>query len=499
MSKQKLRSHEDLSGYLESLNSTFNICQSAIRSTPSFSADPETIIEDLLSQLMESRKKVLEVVKIAKKFYKVYEDTAEEILDLKEEKNYYESEITELVGKIQLQAKEIEAKEHRIEIMTHESTEIEKDNRVLSQELQQLKKELNIYKNPNPKSTQQFRTSLIKSQQEMDELKFLKDSIEMQKQELGHKTAEIEEFQEKIKELQNLYNIEKTSGERVKSLYLQLKTEKVLMEEKIDDLEAKKSEQADQIESLTNELIKQKNYNDTLIREYDRERRKSSLFGFTNELAQLIEEENMKNTEENMKNTEENLKNNENPEKTTEERLFESKTEGSPPKYKTKAPKMENLAEIISEESSDEEEMRPKTQRMNTLFVLSSPVVNYEKKFNFGVSSKNNFEIKYQGGLNIIQSKFFGKPTFDLGKQKKQKQVFLFDDENGQKGTPIKNSKNFSISTEYIQAFPVKYEAKLCKTMSFFVKKQLGLSYCNEIQIFSQLNSFGVNKKEVDD
>ena len=86
MSKQKLRSHEDLSGYLESLNSTFNICQSAIRSTPSFSADPETIIEDLLSQLMESRKKVLEVVKIAKKFYKVYEDTAEEILDLKEEK-----------------------------------------------------------------------------------------------------------------------------------------------------------------------------------------------------------------------------------------------------------------------------------------------------------------------------------------------------------------------------------------------------------------------------
>ena len=473
MSKQKLRSHEDLSGYIESLDETYKSLQSSIRATPSFSADSQSIIEDLISQMIAAKRKALDVIKIAKKFHKVYLNVLEQANDLRHEKNTLEHEISELMVNIIAQNKEISAKESRIEIMSHESTEIEKDYRQLHQETQQLRKELAVFKREsNNKAHPAYRSSLImKTAPDIEAYKALKDTIEDQKRELQRRSGEIEAYQYKVKELESAYTVEKNAAEKFKLLYASLKKENLNLIDQLDELSYEKSNQDEIIANLNNELIKEKNYSESLIKEYDNARRTSSVAfnSLSDELKDFIEEENQKDKENEENNVDE--------------------IENHMPKYKAKAPKIENLADLLEEGRESEEEVMPMRRnsrkpdfvRQNTLFVLTSPVVNYERKFNFPEIPSSKFGIYSQETFSIIQSKISAKATFDLSKNKKPPQIFTFDedDENGQGATPIKNSNAFIIQKiDPVEIFPKKSDLSLFKAGSIIKQptKQLSVS-----------------------
>ena len=484
MSRNSLRSHEDLSGYLDALDITYNSFQSSIRSAPSFSADPQSIIEDLLSQLVNSRRKGLEVIKIARKFYKVSEDSSEQSRTLQYEKDHLETEISELFSKINSQMKEIEAKESRIEIMSQESTEIEADYKLISQEVQQLRKEVQMLKKDNSKGQQPTRISSQRANQDFEEYKNLRESLEDYKQEAHRKAGEIEDLQAQLKSLDTTYSLEKSSNDRLKSTIIALKKENLELKDKIDELEFENNYQKEEINNVNNELIKQKNYTEGIVKEYDKERRSSSIaIGMSNELMSLIEDQNKREGQESPDSPVSPVR--------ARAQLIRSDTgDTNSPKYKSKAPKMENLADIIGTDSEfDEDEEKESVgstkfqkfmakgpgkltfdhTRRNTMFVLTSPVVNYERKFQFPGFVNSEFEIELQGSISVFQEKNYAKETFDLSKSKKNRQVFIFDyDETGQGTTPVKSCRTLSV-----QSFDTVNVARVIQPLSVFVSNMI--------------------------
>lgn len=473
MSKYKLRSHEDLSGYLQSLDDVYTNFQASINSAPCFSGDSETIIEDLLSNFVNAQRKCLDVIKIARKFYKVYENTSQQLRDLEDEKKSLEIEVNECVIKIEAQAKEIETKESRIEIMTIESTEIEKDNKFQSKEIQKLKKEISILKTNLEKPQPQYRSSMIKSPKENEDVKALRELLETNKKEIESKNAEINEFQSKVKELENLYKIEKTSADKIKTINNTLKQENSKLKDQCHEFKFKNSELKDEIESLNNEIIKQKNYVDSLIKGFDDERRRNSSFNVNFNEFYGFDEDNRKSLEE----------------KIAEDKQEDFKVENSFPKYKSKAPKMENLADLMEEDEENEDneeneeisEVVVSTTKQNGIFILSTSDVSYERKFQFPTPSKFNIESQHK--ISIIQSGNSGKATFDLSRPKKTKH-FRFDyDDKGQETTPVKTAINL-----ITQTFSVTFLPKKLQTISLFKSEPILIPFCH--RIFCTENAF---------
>lgn len=451
MSKYNLKSHEDLSGYLQSLDDAYAALQSSIKSAPSFSADSQTIIEDLLSQLVTSRRKALDIIKIAKKFYKVSAHNSDLIKEMEAEKNALETEISELFAKINAQDKEIEGKDNRIENMSHDSMEFEKDYKIMAKELQQLRKEVQILKKDQTKTLAPQRHSMMRNFQEVEDTSKLKEEIDCYKDEIRRKCVEIEELQRRIKEIDAGFLLEKASAEKIKMTVITLKKENLELKDRIDELEFQNSHQNELLENVNHELIMQKNYTENLVKEYDKERRSSSVTGgISNEIQALIEEEKLKEIQ--------------NSADSSEEQKNDARNRLS---YKANAPKMENLAELIGKESNSDDSNSEDVEttdvslkfqvknsltargheRKSTFFVLSSPIVNYDRKFQFPDINIGEFTVEFQEHVSVPRVNR-GEKAVEMLKNKKKPQIFTFDeDENGETDIPVEKIKGFTMET----------------------------------------------------
>ena len=440
MSIHRLRSHEDLSGYLELLEDTNQYFEASSSQFPSYSDDPHEIIEDLLSQLVSTRKKAQEMIKIAKKFYKVQEDSSKNNLALINEIYSLQSDINTLAGQLTAQSKEIDLKDKQFDTMSHELHETEKEYRALLSETEQLRKDLKTLKERrySPKAKQ--RKSLLKVQEDKEEeVRMLRQTIDDYQEEFTRKLSEIEELSARYKELEALLAGEKANSDKMKTASNASRKELLELKERIDELEFELDTEKNTVSHLQQELIKQKNFTDNLIREYDRERRASSVsqFGISNELSSFIQEQNRLDrlNEDNRKMFQSGLSH-----------LSEYEDHFSvTPRYKKNAPRIETLGDWMDEDEDVVDDLKPQPllSKQPTMFVLSSPVVNYEKKFQFPHILSTQLEIVNCGNLLIqCTKKNSAKSTFDLKTVKKNKKVFTFDDdEEADNFTPIQNIK----------------------------------------------------------
>src|SRR5574343_361568 len=136
-----LTSHEDLTPYIEELLRVSNQTQSGLERRRSFAADPETIIKELLTELMNCRKNAQKVESIAKKFLEAYNTSIEDQARLQTKIKTQGEDIGELNALIQKYQKELEIKENRFESLTHEATDMERALKIINSECSQLKKE----------------------------------------------------------------------------------------------------------------------------------------------------------------------------------------------------------------------------------------------------------------------------------------------------------------------------------------------------------------------
>ena len=452
MSFNRLRSHEDLSDYLDVLNDVYDSFDDPSNLIPSFSQDPHEVVQDLLSQLINTRKKGLEIIKIARKFYKAQSDSAFNNQNLVKEILSLQSEINTLVSKVSSQSKEIDTKDDRISTMSHELHETEKEYRGLLIEVEQLRKNLKILKERKISPKVKQRTSLLKVREDNEEqIKSLNVMIEDFKDELLRKAAEIDELNLKVKSLEDEVVAERINADKSKVLANGIKKENFDLSDRIEELEYQLEAKKSQVLRLEHELIHEKSHGENIIKQYERERSVSiaSNFGTNSEFISIRSNFGTNNEFFSISS---NFGTNNEPIKLDGDPDSKEKSQNLPT-YKKNAPKMETLGDWMDEENDYVEDIRPKPMlsKQPTMFVLSSPVVNYDRKFQFPDLKQKDLDIEKGEQISIIQKKKnSANPTFDLKKRMKKK-VFTFDDdENHDNITPLQGDREAALS---IQAF----------------------------------------------
>ena len=452
MSFNRLRSHEDLSDYLDVLNDVYDSFDDPSNLIPSFSQDPHEVVQDMLSQLVNTRKKGLEIIKIAKKFYKAQSDSALNNQSLVKEILSLQSEINTLISKVSSQTKEIDSKDDRISTMSHELHETEKEYRGLLIEVEQLRKNLKTFKERKSSPKVKPRISLLKAKEDNEEqVKSLNSVIEEYKDELLRKAVEIDELNLKVKSLEDEVVAEKMNADKSRTVANSSKKENFDLIDRIEELQYQLEAKKSQVLRLEHELIKEKSHGENIIKQYERERSVSiaSNFGTNSEFISIRSNFGTGNEFFSISS---NYGTNNEPIKLDADAEALEKGQNLPT-YKKNAPRMETLGDWMEEENDYVEDIKPKPMlsKQPTMFVLSSPVVNYDRKFQFPDLNQKFLDMENGEQINIIQKKKnSSKATFDLKKRTKKK-VFTFDDdENHDNITPLQGLREDSLT---VQAF----------------------------------------------
>ena len=185
-----LTSHEDLTPYIEELLRVSNQTQSGLERRRSFDGDPETIIKEQLTELMNCRKNAQKVETIAKKFLEAYNTSLEDQTRLQAKIKSQNKDIGELNTLMQKYRKELEIKENRFESLTHEATDMERALKIINSECSQIKKE---------------RDNLKKELQNKEQMIIVRENAIKQRKDF---MIEVEKEKEKDKEKE----IDKTLG-----------------------------------------------------------------------------------------------------------------------------------------------------------------------------------------------------------------------------------------------------------------------------------------------
>lgn len=382
MSKHLLRSHEDLSSYLDFLKSSHSYFKDASNYLPSFSQDPQSIIEDLLSQLVLTRQKALKTSKIAKKFYKANQDSIKHIQSLLVNSKDLQQEISDLAAKFSSQEKEISSKDKRIDTMEHELQETEKEYRVALNQLQKLRTENKILKESKQPVILRQKTQVSRQNEEFESvIKELKETIEDLNSALDRKTLENENNERKIKEILTFANAEKSASDRIRINLAELKTSKAELDEKLEEIEAALEGEKTKTHHLEQEIIKQKNNFELLAKQHEQEKlflngnggRRNSEFNLEPIMAENAREE-------------------------------EDDEFGSFQNHKKIVPRDETLSQWMNEDDQYiEHSNSPSHGKSKTIFILSTPTMNYDS-FNFKTVSNSSFTVQNLDQMSIISS-----------------------------------------------------------------------------------------------
>ena len=379
MSTHLLRSHEDLSSYLDFLKSSHSYFKDSSNYLPSFSQDSHSIIEDLLSQLVLTRQKALKTSKIAKKFYKANQDSIKHIQCLLGNAKELQQELSDLAAKFSSQEKEISSKEKRLDTMEHELQETEKEYRVALNQLQKLRTENKILKESKQPVVLRQNTQVLRQNEELESVaKGLKETIEDLNLALDKKTVENENNERKIREILTFANSEKSAHDRIRANLAELKSSKAELAEKLEEVEAELEVERSRTHSLEQEIIKQKNKFELLAKQHEQEKlflngnggRRNSEFNLEPIIAEGVREE-------------------------------EDEESGSFPAYKKFANRVETLSEWISEEDQYiEHNNSPGHGKSKTMFILSTPTMNYNS-FNYKTVTNSSFCVQNCGQVSI--------------------------------------------------------------------------------------------------
>jgi len=254
----------ELDIHLEQLNRISSNCSRTTEEIPA---------EDLLSELNENKKSTLEAVNIAKTFYKHFKKGLAKTQKTTEKNELLENRIEEVTSKMQESQNELFAKDQKIEYLTTEVTELEhnyksliNENKKLKAEVKQVRRELK-----HKEDLAQMKGAQTPKQPEKKEkTKELEAKVEELSLDLERKTEEIEDFNYKLKEVQNLHQVEKSAAERLRTLNNQLKEENEDYKSKNEDYKQLNSELEEKVKKMHTELIQQRTYTDSLVREYDK-------------------------------------------------------------------------------------------------------------------------------------------------------------------------------------------------------------------------------------
>lgn len=371
-----LRSYEDLSSYKHFLEENYEYFKDTSNYIPSFSQDPQLIIQDLLSQIVSTRKKALKTTKIAKKFYKAEEDSSKKIKDLCQNIKELQQEVNDLLGKLSAQDKEINTKDKRIDTMEHELQETEKEYRIVSNQVEKLRTENKVLKESKQPVIHRQKTQFYKKTEDFeDTIKDLKETIEDLSQELDRKSAENENNEKKIKEILSFANAEKLASDRIRASLAELKKEKDEIIEKLEETETELDSEKSKTYKLEQEIIKQKNYFDLLKKQHEQE--KLLLNGNHGRISTEF------NIEHNVLDHLEN----------DEETIISSKRNAN---------RMETLSEWITEDDMGMDYSTSSTHNNSKqIFILSTPKVSYDN-FNFMSKAKAYLTIQPTEQISIF-------------------------------------------------------------------------------------------------
>jgi chromosome segregation ATPase len=335
---------------------------------PIFSNDPEDTIKDLLSQLVSTKKKAMEVTKLAKKFYKVSEDAKKNSKDLITEITTLQEEVSNLLSTLNSQQKEIDLKDKRLDDIEHEMQVVEKDFRAVLHEVNVLRKENRILKETKPLPIIRQKTSLMKENEDYEEQnKRLKVEITDLEEDVERKVKEIESLNTKIKEILVFANNERTSAEKARMVSSSLKAELEEANEKADDMELFYESEKTKSYQLEQEVIKLKNYIDFLVREYEKERNTfaSSQRRLSIESRGPVEDDFLKNEP------------------------FEAEIESS---FQQRSRRNTRRTETLADYMKEEDEEYPKAEiKSKTYFMLTSPTPN---SFHLNERDSSRFSIE---------------------------------------------------------------------------------------------------------
>ena len=277
-----LTSHEDLTPYIQQLERLNSLASNEMERRRSFAADPETIIRELLTELMSSRKYLKQVTSIAHKFLEAYNTGIEESHRLTEKNNMLQENIGDLNSQIQKYEKEIEIKESRYESIALEATDMERIMKMLNTECSQLKKEKELLKKEISLKEQAvvFRDNTIQQRQKMHievekdkevdkTLQIKCDSLAIENK---RKQAEIDDLNSNMIEIENALKIEKNNSEKLKLLMQQIRNENSIKKSELEELKQKHSNTKEKLNQCKEELLQQKSYNESLAKECEKQR-----------------------------------------------------------------------------------------------------------------------------------------------------------------------------------------------------------------------------------
>jgi hypothetical protein len=293
-----LTSHEDLTPYIEELLRLSNQTQTGLERRRSFAAEPETIIKELLTELMTCRNNAQKAETIAKKFLEAYNTSVEDLARLRNKIREQGDDIGELNTLIQRYQKEIEVKDNRFESLTLEATDMERALKIINAECSQLKKEKEIIKKElqskeqmlvaRENAIQQRKNFLVEveKEKEKDREKEVDKTLQIKHDQLllANKKylADVQDLNSRIEELEALWNLDKKENEKMKKSVGTLRDELFSKKIEYEELLQKYRECKDRVFSLKEELMMEKAHNESLLKENDRQKSSSFKVDFDN-------------------------------------------------------------------------------------------------------------------------------------------------------------------------------------------------------------------------
>ena len=280
-----LTSHEDLTPYTQQLSRISQSINQEMDRQRSFASDSETLIKDLLTEVMSCRKLVKQASSIAYKFLEAYQTGNEENSKLLARNSAMCEDIGHLNAQIQKYEKEIEVKDNRYETISMEAIDMEQALKMLNNECSSLKKEREFLKNEMVKkeqtsvvrenTIQQRQKMIIEVEKDKEVDKVLKSKYESLLAENKKKQLEIDDLNNRLTEMENIASIERSNADKAKASLQQSRSDISIKKTELESLIGKNRNKKEKIKQLKLELYQQKSFNENLVSEYDRQRNNS--------------------------------------------------------------------------------------------------------------------------------------------------------------------------------------------------------------------------------
>ncbi|OMJ75808.1 hypothetical protein SteCoe_24989 [Stentor coeruleus] len=296
-----LTSHEDLTPYIEQLARINHSAAYQLERRRSFTADPETIIKELLTEVMSCRKSVTQCTNIAEKFLEAYQTSTEDIQRIHDRTKLLEHELGEQSTKIQKYQKELETKDKRLDSLTLEATDMERILKISNQDCNKMKKEIDALKKELSQKEQStaIRENTIQQRQKLfveeNREKEIDKSMQIKYDSLNtdykKKIAEIDALKNKNNEYEGLFNAERAGFEKMSSLNNQLRNEISIQKVEMINFKEKYSQMKDRVKDLKEEIIQLRLNNESLEKELDYSRaRRESVVSVARESLEIHED-----------------------------------------------------------------------------------------------------------------------------------------------------------------------------------------------------------------